>query len=57
MAQVKYAKSLLNKETKTLATMQRKKLMSVWPFFHLCCGFEWQHVAVTSGAPELLAPS
>lgn len=57
MAQVKYAKSLLNKETKTLVTMQRKKLMSVWPFFHLCCGFEWQRVAVTSGAAELLAPS
>lgn len=57
MIQVKYAASLLNKETKTSVTMQRKKLMSLWPFFHLCCGFEWQHVAVLSRAAELLAPS
>lgn len=57
MIQIKYAASLLNKGTKTSVTMQRKKLMSVWPFFHLCCGFERQHVAVISRAAELLAPS
>lgn len=54
---VKYAASLFNKETKASVTMQRKKLMSVWPFFQLCCGFEWQHVTVISRATELLAPN